>query len=185
MPLLHGGRTVVSPEGDLSVATLTRLITEERITGLQVTAGLFRVMAEEDPGCFAGVREVITGGDVISPAAVRRVLDHCPDTVVRCAYGPTETTLFASQAPWTATEEVPAPVPIGRPLDGMRAHVLDDELSPVPAGVTGELYLAGAGLARGYYGRPDLTAERFVADPFGPAGSRMYRTGDLARWADG
>ncbi|WP_327358870.1 non-ribosomal peptide synthetase [Streptomyces sp. NBC_01304] len=184
VPLLHGGRTVITPDGDLSVAALARLIAEERITGLQVTAGLFRVMAEEDPGCFAGVREVITGGDVISPTAVRRVLEHCPNTVVRSTYGPTETTLFATQSPWRAADEVPAPVPVGRPLDGMRAYVLDETLSLVPAGVDGELYLAGAGLARGYFGRADLTAERFVADPFGPAGSRMYRTGDLARRSD-
>ncbi|MFJ6611207.1 amino acid adenylation domain-containing protein [Streptomyces sp. NPDC091289] len=182
VPLLHGGRTVVTPEGDLSVATLARLIADEEITGLQVTAGLFRVMAEEAPTCFAGVREVITGGDVISPTAVRRVLEHCPDTVVRGAYGPTETTLFASQAPWRAGDAIPAPIPVGRPLDGMRAHILDENLSQVLEGVAGELYLAGSGLARGYFGRPDLTAERFVADPFGPAGSRMYRTGDLARW---
>ncbi|WP_415940351.1 amino acid adenylation domain-containing protein [Streptomyces sp. 039-1] len=183
VPLLHGGRTVVTPGDDLSVATLARLIAEEEITGLQVTAGLFRVMAEEDPGCFAGVREVITGGDVISPTAVERVLEHCPDTVVRCAYGPTETTLFATQAPWDVADEVPAPIPVGRPLDGMRAYVLDETLAPAPVAVTGELYLAGAGLARGYFGRPDLTAERFVADPYGPAGTRMYRTGDLARWS--
>ncbi|WP_199819375.1 non-ribosomal peptide synthetase, partial [Streptomyces sp. NRRL S-378] len=182
VPLLNGGRTVITPEGDLTVAEIAHLITEEEITGLDITAGLFRIMAEEDPACFTGVREVITGGDLISPTAVRRVLDHCPDTTVRCAYGPTETTLFASQAPWTATDTVPAPVPVGRPLDGMRAYVLDDNLALAPTGVTGELYLAGAGLARGYHGRPDLTAERFLADPFGPAGSRMYRTGDLARW---
>ncbi|MBM7173151.1 AMP-binding protein, partial [Streptomyces sp. G44] len=168
---------------DLSVATLARLMAQEEITGLQVTAGLFRVMAEEDPGCFAGVREVITGGDVISPSAVRRVLEHCPNTVVRGAYGPTETTLFASQAPWTADQAIPAPIPVGRPLDGTRAHILDEHLSLVPEGEAGELYLAGAGLARGYFGRPDLTAERFLADPYGPPGSRMYRTGDLARWS--
>ncbi|WP_308298743.1 non-ribosomal peptide synthetase [Streptomyces sp. GESEQ-35] len=183
VPLLHGGRTVITPEGELGVAELARLIVEEEITGLDITAGLFRVMAEENPDCFANVREVITGGDLISPTAVRRVLEHCPDTVVRGAYGPTETTLFATQAPWTAADVVPAPIPVGRPLDGMRAYVLDDALSLVPAGVAGELYLAGAGLARGYFGRADLTAERFVADPFGPAGSRMYRTGDLARWS--
>ncbi|MFD8070906.1 alpha/beta fold hydrolase, partial [Streptomyces parvulus] len=185
VPLLRGGRTVVAPEGDPSVATLARLIGEEGITGLQVTAGLFRVMAEEDPGCFAGVREVITGGDVISPTAVRRVLEHCPTTVVRCAYGPTETTLFATQAPWTTTDTVPAPIPVGRPLDGMEAYILDDSLSRAPVGTTAELYLSGAGLARGYYRRADLTAERFVADPFGPPGGRMYRTGDLARWSAG
>ncbi|MEU8748296.1 amino acid adenylation domain-containing protein [Streptomyces parvulus] len=183
VPLLHGGRTVITPEGEASVAELARLIVDEEITGLDITAGLFRIMAEEDPGCFAGVREVITGGDVISPTAVRRVLEHCPGTVVRCAYGPTETTLFATQAPWTAADTVPAPLPVGRPLDGMRAYVLDGSLGLLPPGVAGELYLAGAGLARGYHGRPDLTAERFVADPFGPDGARMYRTGDLARWS--
>ncbi|MFG3085945.1 non-ribosomal peptide synthetase, partial [Streptomyces parvulus] len=185
VPLLHGGRTVITPEGEASVAELARLIVDEEITGLDITAGLFRVMAEEDPGCFAGVREVITGGDVISPTAVRRVLEHCPTTVVRCAYGPTETTLFATQAPWTTADTVPAPLPVGRPLDGMRAYVLDGSLGLLPPGVAGELYLAGAGLARGYHGRPDLTAERFVADPFGPDGARMYRTGDLARWSAG
>ncbi|MFJ6611209.1 amino acid adenylation domain-containing protein [Streptomyces sp. NPDC091289] len=186
IPLLHGGRTVITPEGDLSVAELARLITDEKITGLDITAGLFRVMAEEAPTCFTGVREVITGGDVISPTAVQRVLQHCPDTVVRGAYGPTETTLFASQSPWRTGDAIPgpipAPIPVGRPLDGMRAYILDENLSLTPEGVAGELYLAGSGLARGYFGRPDLTGERFVADPFGPAGSRMYRTGDLARW---
>ncbi|MFG2984870.1 non-ribosomal peptide synthase/polyketide synthase [Streptomyces sp. NPDC048258] len=185
-PLLHGGTSIIAPEADLTVERLARLMQEERITGVDVTAGLFRVMAEEYPECFNGVRVVITGGDIVSPVAVRRVLEHCPDLLVRSNYGPTETTLFATSAPWRKASDVPAPVPIGRPLDGMSAHVLDDMLTPVPSGVTGELYLSGTGLARGYLNRPGITADRFVANPYGPPGSRMYRTGDRVRWtADG
>ena len=184
-PLLHGGTAIIAPEADLTVVRLARLMRDERITGVDITAGLFRVMAEEDPRCFEGVRVVITGGDIVSPPAVRRALQACPRLVVRSNYGPTETTLFATSVPWRRAEDVPAPVPIGRPLDGMSAYVLDDALGLVPTGVVGELYLAGQGLARGYLGRPDLTAERFVANPFDPAGARMYRTGDLVRWTTG
>lgn len=184
VPLLRGGEIVVAPEGtEHDVAGLARLLAAADVTGLQVTAGLFRVIAEEYPECFAGVREVITGGDVVSPAAVRRVLEHAPGAIVRSAYGPTETTLFATQARWPDPAAVPAPVPIGLPLDGVAAHVVDEKLRPVPDGTAGELYLGGAGLARGYLGRAGLTAERFIADPYGPPGSRMYRTGDVVRRA--
>ncbi|BCY14200.1 non-ribosomal peptide synthetase [Actinoplanes sp. L3-i22] len=181
-PLLHGGTAIIAPEADLTVERLGRLMQQERITGVDITAGLFRVMAEEQPECFAGVHVVITGGDIVSPVAVRRALEHCPGLLVRSNYGPTETTLFASSAPWRRAADVPAPVPIGRPLDGMSAYVLDDALDLVPVGVVGDLYLAGSGLARGYLNRADLTGERFVADPFGVVGTRMYRTGDRVRW---
>jgi amino acid adenylation domain-containing protein len=181
VPLLHGGQIVVAPPGDLEISTLARLLEAERITGVHLTAGLFRVLAEETPAALAGVREVLTGGDVIAPAAVRRVLEACPDLVVRAMYGATEATLFSTHAPLTAPYQASVTVPVGGPLAGIQVQLLDDQLQPVAPGVTGELYLAGR-LARGYFGYPELTAERFVANPFGGPGERMYRTGDLAQW---
>jgi acyl-coenzyme A synthetase/AMP-(fatty) acid ligase len=148
---------------------------------MHVTAGLFAAMADERPEVFAPLAEVLTGGDAVSAAAVAKVMDACPGTRLRQLYGPTEITMCATAAVLAPGAPVPAVLPIGRPLDDMRVFVLDAFLRPVPPGVVGELYVAGAGLARGYFDRPGLTAERFVACPFG-AGERMYRTGDLARW---
>ncbi len=186
VPLLRGGTVVMPEPGEIDVGTIKSLIQTEDITGLHLTAGLFRVIAEEAPECLSGVREVMTGGDVVAPGAVQRVLQACPDIVVRAMYGPTETTLFATHAAFSSPYEPGATVPIGQPMDGMRVYILDPELRPVPPGVTGELYVAGTGVARGYLGRPALTAERFVADCVLGGGERMYRTGDLARWtADG
>ncbi|GLZ39390.1 non-ribosomal peptide synthetase [Actinokineospora sp. NBRC 105648] len=183
VPLLSGGTLVVAPAGDLDVDVLARVITENAVTGLWLTAGLFRLVAEEAPHCLAGVREVWTGGDVVPVDAVRRVRSACPELTVVDGYGPTETTTFALTHKLFPADGVPAPMPIGRPLDAMRGYVLDRRLRPVEPGVIGELYLSGTGVARGYLDRPGATAERFVADPFSP-GQRLYRTGDLARWAD-
>ncbi|MBM7774548.1 amino acid adenylation domain-containing protein [Actinokineospora baliensis] len=178
VPLLHGGRIVLKPAGDLDVRSL---VADGAVTGLHLTAGLFRVLADEDPGCLAGVREVMTGGDVISPTAVRRVLDACPGLVVRALYGGTEMSSFAIHSPMTAPYTPGRSVPVGRPMDEVRLYVLDPDSQPVPDGEVGELHVAGPRLARGYAGRPDLTAERFVPDPFTGAEERMYRTGDLVR----
>ncbi len=184
VPLLRGGAVVLAPPGELDVALLRRVLVAHRVSALWLTAGLFQLVAEEDPACFAGAREVWTGGDVVPAASVRRVVHAVPGITVVDGYGPTETTTFATRHPMRET--VDDPVPIGQPLDGMRCYVLDSGLQPVPVGAVGELYLAGDGLARGYFGRAGLTAERFVADPYGPAGSRMYRSGDLVRCgADG
>ncbi|GCD93030.1 non-ribosomal peptide synthetase [Embleya hyalina] len=185
-PLLNGGAVVLAPPGPLDADALQRVLDRHAVTAVFLTCGLFHLIAEQQPHCLAGVREVWTGGDVVSPAAVARVRRACPGTAVVHVYGPTETTTFATHhrvGPVVATDR---PLPLGRPMPGMRAWVLGPALDPLPPGTTGELYLAGPGVARGYLNRPAVTAERFVACPFGPPGERMYRTGDLARLrADG
>ncbi|MGV9855535.1 amino acid adenylation domain-containing protein [Streptomyces sp. NPDC003442] len=185
VPLLGGGCVVVAPPGKLDAAALAEVSRERRVTALWVTAGLFKVVADERPECFAGVREVWTGGDVVSPAAVERVMGACPGLRVVDGYGPTETTTFATSHLVPADGPVAEPVPIGRPMEGMRVYVLDGALRPVRPGVAGELYIGGGGLARGYGRRPALSAERFVACPFGEPGERMYRTGDVVTWDAG
>jgi amino acid adenylation domain-containing protein len=182
VPLLTGGTTVLAPEGRLDTAELAQVIVEREVTGLWLTTGLFVIMAEQHPECFTGILEVWTGGEVLPPLAVRRVLEAAPGLVVINAYGPTEITTFASWQPIGSPEECVDPLPIGRPMEGTTLRVLDDRLRLVPAGVAGELYLGGEGVARGYANRPLLTAERFVADPYGLPGARMYRTGDRVRW---
>ncbi|WP_107656420.1 hybrid non-ribosomal peptide synthetase/type I polyketide synthase [Nocardia suismassiliense] len=181
MPLLSGGQTVLGPSGRPEVAALARSIVGGRVTAMWATASLFQLLAQEDPGCLAGVQEVWTGGEAVPPEAVRQVLSACPHTVVVDGYGPTEATILATCYRMRRVEDVPTSVPIGRGLDGVRAYVLDTTLRPVETGSAGELYLGGTGLARGYLRRPGLTAGRFVACPFGPDGARMYRSGDLVR----
>ncbi|WP_330330499.1 amino acid adenylation domain-containing protein [Streptomyces sp. NBC_00536] len=139
------------------------------------------------PAAYSPVTELLLGGEALLGEALAGWRERHPDATVWNVYGPTEATVNATEfriAPGAAL--APGPVPMGRPQGNVRAYVLDAALRPVPAGVAGELYLAGPCLARGYLGRPALTAERFTADPYGPAGERMYRTGDVARrLADG
>ncbi|WP_405582823.1 amino acid adenylation domain-containing protein [Streptomyces sp. NBC_01190] len=181
-PLLAGGRVVVAPPGVVGPTALTRLVQDEGVRALFLTTALFNALAEADPTVFAGLRMVCTGGEAAALGVLQKVADTCPRTAVHHVYGPTETTTFATRQHIDSGSSFDTAPPIGRALDGMACYVLDERLDPAPRGVTGELYVAGAGLARGYLGRAGLTAGRFVADPFGPAGSRMYRTGDLVRW---
>ncbi|MFH8348636.1 amino acid adenylation domain-containing protein [Streptomyces sp. NPDC018045] len=183
IPLLNGGHLVMAPPGDLTPDDYSRLLTEHRITAVLLTTALFNLLAEERPGALAGVRQVWTGGEAASPSAVQKILDACPETRVGNIYGPTEVTMSATYHAMRAPRRIAGTVPIGRPMDNMRVYVLDSALRPVAPSVTGELYVGGTGPARGYLGRPALTSERFVADPFGAPGARMYRTGDLVRWS--
>ncbi|WP_405783771.1 amino acid adenylation domain-containing protein [Streptomyces sp. NBC_00859] len=181
VPLFNGGHILIAPPGRVDSQELAELISSSKVTGLFLTAGLFAVMAEEHPDCFAAVIEVRPGGDVVSPAAVRRVQQACPNTQVVVMYGPTEVTVFATYNRIGPVPEDATEVPIGRPLDNMRLYVLDTGMHLVAPGLVGELYVAGSGVVRGYLNQAALTAGRFVASPFGN-GERLYRTGDLVRW---
>ncbi|MFJ8888254.1 AMP-binding protein [Streptomyces sp. NPDC102402] len=186
VPLLHGGRIVVAPQGVLDATSLAAARTAHGITVVWLPAGLFSAIAAESPEALAGLREVRTGGDRVPAAALRRVRETCPGLTVVNGHGSAETAVFAAShrlAPGGPADRAGA---AGRPLDNTALYVLGPGLAPVPVGVPGELYVAGAGVARGYAGRSARTAERFVPCPFGPAGAVMYRTGDRVRWsADG
>ncbi|MBB4926133.1 non-ribosomal peptide synthetase [Kitasatospora kifunensis] len=184
VPLLTGSEMVIAVQ-EPTPALVRELIAEHGVTAVFLTSALLRLFAEEAPDCFDGAATVITGGEVPSAEALERVMAHCPGTLVINAYGPTEATTYALFQELCPEQVRSGAVPIGRPLDNTRLYVLDAWLRPVPVGAPGELYIAGDGLARGYFGRASVTAERFVADPFG-SGERLYRTGDVVRWrADG
>ncbi|MFF5139127.1 non-ribosomal peptide synthase/polyketide synthase [Streptomyces sp. NPDC013157] len=184
-PLITGATLVVArPEGHQDPAYLAGLIRRERVTTAHFVPSMLRAFLDEPTAAdCTGLRQVMCSGEALPAPLAARFRDVLPDTRLHNLYGPTEASVDVT------AHEVPADpvaVPIGRPVWNTRTYVLDAGLRPVPPGVAGELYLTGVQLARGYLGRPALTAERFVADPFGAPGERMYRTGDLARWtADG
>ncbi|MHA5051009.1 non-ribosomal peptide synthetase [Streptomyces sp. SD15] len=183
VPLLNGGRVVVAPLGELDIDALTEVRAAHEISTVWLPSGLFSAIAAERPERLAGLREVWTGGDRVSAAAVRRVREACPELTIVGGHGPTETTVFAASHRLAAAEPVHHAGAVGRPMDNTAFYVLGPGLAPVPVGVAGELYVAGPGVARGCAGRPGQTAERFVPCPFGPAGGLMYRTGDRVRWS--
>ncbi|MEA2562142.1 MAG: hypothetical protein QOH06_3646 [Acidobacteriota bacterium] len=186
-PLLHGGCVVGFSQGvGLTASGLAALGSRERIGAAFLTTALFNQIASEAAQAFAGIGDLLFGGEAVDTRWVRRVLESGgPERLIH-VYGPTESTTFAT---WHRVEEVPAgaaTIPIGRPLSNTRVYVVDPQMRSVPVGVPGELYLGGDGLARGYWNRPDLTAEKFVPDPFSrEPGGVLYRTGDLVRWRSG
>ncbi|MEU4408149.1 amino acid adenylation domain-containing protein, partial [Streptosporangium sp. NPDC023963] len=192
--LLHGGRLVVVPFAvSRSPEDFLRLLVRERVTVLNQTPSAFHQLVQADGdnprlGRELALRTVIFGGEALDPGRLEgwyaRHADDAPRLVNM--YGITETTVHVTYAPLTARDTSGKGSVIGRGIPDLRVYVLDGGLQPAPAGVAGEMYVSGAGLARGYLGRSGLTAERFVADPYGGPGERMYRTGDLARHnADG
>jgi nonribosomal peptide synthetase DhbF len=181
-PLLAGGSLVLArPGGHQDPEYLVRMLVEKQITILQLVPSLLRALLE-DPmfsNC-SRLRLVICAGEALTRELQQSFSACLPNAELHNLYGPTETAIDVTA--WHSQSQAEPVVPIGRPIANTRIYVLNRRLQPVPPGVAGELYIAGAGLARGYLGRPDLSADRFVADPMGPPGGRMYRAGDLARW---
>ncbi|APE36002.1 hypothetical protein BOX37_21015 [Nocardia mangyaensis] len=180
-PALLGATLVLlRPGGHLDLAYQARVLREQRITIVEIVPSVLAAMLAEDLGdALSGLRMLHVGGEELPAPLAASVLATLPGELHN-TYGPTEVAITCTFQQITAPVEQ-TELPIGRPSWNVRAYVLDERLHPVPAGVAGELYLAGDQLARGYLGRPDLTADRFVADPFDPDGRRMYRTGDLVR----
>ncbi|MEW5926854.1 MAG: non-ribosomal peptide synthase/polyketide synthase [Gemmatimonadota bacterium] len=184
--LLTGGRVVLYPGRTPEPALLGEQVRAHGVTTLWLTSTYFNLVVDTCPEVLAGVRQLMVGGEALSARHVRRALQLHPGLRLVNGYGPSECTVFAACFPVPAGFAAPT-VPIGRPVGDRRVYLLDRDSGPVPAGVPGELYVGGPAVARGYRGRPELTAERFVPDPFaGIPGARMYRSGDRARWrADG
>ncbi|MFI9503214.1 amino acid adenylation domain-containing protein [Nocardia sp. NPDC052566] len=174
---LGGAATlVISPPGVVGGEDLARVFIEEGITHAFITTS---ALGTVDPAGVTELRHVLVGGEALPPDVVTR---WAPDRNLYNVYGPTETTIVTVISPPMTPG---GPITIGGPIRGVSATVLDPRLHPAPCGVTGELHLSGSALARGYLNRPGLTAQRFVANPFGKPGERMYRTGDLVRWWTG
>ncbi|SMF97468.1 non-ribosomal peptide synthase domain TIGR01720/amino acid adenylation domain-containing protein [Methylomagnum ishizawai] len=184
-PLLAGARLAIAPPGaHRDPARLAGLIREHRVTTLHfVPSMLAEFAAHADDRPYPSLKRIVCSGEAL-PAELRdRAFQRFPGVDLHNLYGPTEAAIDVTH--WTCRPADGPSVPIGHPIANLALHILDPDLNPVPPGVAGELYIGGVGLARGYHGRPGLTAERFVPDPAGP-GTRLYRTGDRARHrADG
>ncbi|MEV5873296.1 amino acid adenylation domain-containing protein [Streptomyces sp. NPDC052101] len=177
LPLVSGAAVVLAGKDTLSdPSAVVAVMRRHEVTAVQATPAFWQMLVTHEPGAAEGLR-VLVGGEALPTRLAETLADQAAE--VSNVYGPTETTIWSTMA----AVEAGAGVTIGAPIGNTQVYVLDSVLRPVPRGVQGDLYIAGDGLARGYFGRPGLTSERFVACPFGPPGARMYRTGDLVRWS--
>ncbi len=184
--LASGAQLVIMPPEIPSLHELGETIRTQGVTTLYLTSALFSLMVDERVETFAGVRQLLVGGDAISVPHARRLLAANPGITLINGYGPTETTTFAACGILTRPDQVGHTVTIGTPIANTTTCILDQRMNPVPIGVPGDLYIGGDGNARGYLNLPGLTAASFLPDPIGRPGGRLYRTGDLARHlADG
>ena len=182
--LLSGARLVVMPPGLASLSDLGKVIKRMCVTTIWLTAGLFHKMVETQLESLRGVRQLLAGGDVLSVWHVEKVARELTGCQLINGYGPTENTTFTTCYRVKPEERFDGSVPIGFPISNSEVYILDREMKAAPAGLSGEVYIGGDGLARGYLHDASLTAEKFVPSSFGPPGSRLYRTGDRGRYLE-
>jgi amino acid adenylation domain-containing protein/thioester reductase-like protein len=181
--LLNGACLCIYPSGSLTLEELKGFIEKEHVTSALFAARLFTLLADEDLKELQGMKEILSGGDVMSADAARKLSLKLPTCRIVNAYGPTENTVVSTYYLLRSADLKSTTVPIGRPIANTDIFILDKQMQLVPIGVTGELACAGDGIARGYWHRSDLTTEKFVQNPYSSdLKSRMYRTGDLARF---
>ncbi|MFP4122418.1 amino acid adenylation domain-containing protein [Coleofasciculus sp.] len=184
-PLLNGSKLVLMQAKIPSLPEIATAIKQHNITTLWLTAGLFHLMVEEQIEALKPLRQLLAGGDVLSIPHVKKVLTELPDCQLINGYGPTENTTFTCCHKITLEDTTKTSIPIGRPIANTQVYILNPNLQRVPIGTPGELYIGGDGLARGYLNQPDLTQERFIANPFShDPKSRLYKTGDKVRWRE-
>jgi amino acid adenylation domain-containing protein len=182
-PLLAGATLVMAPSHEHNdITSWVKLVAEQHITVLQLVPSVLRVLLDEELGSWRTLRRLYCGGESLPIELAERISAFLPGVELYNLYGPTETTIDALCGVWTCDQERHV-VPIGHPINNVQVYLLDPYLKSVAVGVTGELYVGGAGLGRGYLNEPELTAERFIPNPFSDRpGARLYRTGDLARY---
>jgi len=182
--LLHGARCVIFTEDIPTATSLRNAIDKHGITILWLTAALFNTIIDNNSQALSGIKQLLIGGEALSAAHVHKALETLPLTQIINGYGPTESTTFTCCYPIpTQLEATIKSIPIGCPISNTQVYILDNYLQPVPIGVVGELHIAGAGLAKGYLNRPELTQEKFIPNPLSNyPDSRLYKTGDLARY---
>jgi aspartate racemase len=182
-PLLNGARLVIPPPEMMSLADMAEAIRRFEVTTLWLTSGLFNAMVDEYPEALRGVKQLLSGGDVLSPVHVRKGIEAMKSGCVINGYGPTENTTFTCCHRVTIEDTKHATIPIGRAIRGTEVHILDENMRSVAGEQVGEIFIGGEGLARGYLNRPELTAEKFVRNPFSSDSSaRLYRSGDLGHY---
>ena len=182
--LLKGGRCVLAHERMLTTSEIGDFVRNEGVNTLWLTAALFAATVDSDVGALRGIRYLLTGGETVQVDAVKIALEQLPGTRVVNGYGPSECPVFSTC--YLIPEELPKntlSLPIGEPIGDRKVYVLDERMHPSPVGVIGEMYIGGPGVPWGYWNQADLTAEKFVPDPWGTeSGARLYRTGDLGKW---